>query len=173
MVNWANLITIGRILAIPIFILVLYLPIEYKGWVAAGVFCVIAASDAVDGWLARKHKQVTRFGTIMDPLADKLLIATALIFLIGKGVPAWIAAVLIFRELAIVGMRLLVARSVVIPASNLGKVKTTLEMAGIVAVLVNFVFAWWILLGAVVFSLASAGEYMWKYRKILVKLERH
>ncbi len=167
MVSWANLVTIGRILAIPVFIAILHYPSKYGSWIAAVVFCLIAATDAVDGWLARKNHAVTKFGTVLDPLADKLLIASALIFLIGKGVPAWMAWVLIFRELGIVGLRLLVARKVTIPASILGKFKTVFEMFGVIAVLLGFAYAWWILLGAVVFSLVSAFEYFWKYRRLL------
>ena len=103
MVNWANRVTLLRILAIPLFIVVLYLPIKYKGVIAAIVFCIIAATDAVDGWLARKQHQVTKAGTVLDPLADKLLVAAALIFLIGKGVDAWMAYAIIAREFLVTG----------------------------------------------------------------------
>ncbi len=168
MVTWANVVTICRILAIPIFIAILHSPIKYSSWIAAAVFCLIAATDAVDGWLARKHNAVTKFGTVLDPLADKLLIASALIFLVGKGVPAWMAWILIFRELGIVGLRLLIAQKVTIPASVLGKFKTVFEMFGVIAVLLGFEYAWWILLGAVIFSLVSAFEYIWKYKKLLI-----
>ncbi len=169
MVTWANLVTLGRILLIPVFIMILYLPVRYKGWIAAVVFCAIASTDAVDGWLARRHKAVTKAGAVLDPLADKLLVAAALIFLIGQGVEAWMAYVIIAREFLITGLRILIKKKEVVHASMWGKLKTFSQMVGVVAVLIDFEYAWHLMLLATVLTLWSGLDYFWKVRK-LVKL---
>ncbi len=165
MVSWANLVTIGRILAIPAFIAVLYLPITYKGWIAALVFCAIASTDAVDGWLARRHKEVTKAGAVLDPLADKLLVAAALIFLIGQGIDAWMAYIIIAREFLVTGLRILTKRKEVVHASMLGKLKTLSQMVGVVSVLVGFAYAWQLMLTATILTVLSGIEYFWRARK--------
>ncbi len=167
MVTLANLVSLGRILVIPIFIIILFLPIRYNEWIAALVFCAIASSDAVDGWIARKKKQVTRAGAVLDPLADKLLIAAALIFLIGKGVEAWMAYVIIAREFLVTGLRILVKKKAVIKASWLGKLKTLSQIVGIVSVLVGFAYSWHLMLAATLLSLISGLDYFWHARKAL------
>ncbi len=167
MVTWANVVTFGRILSIPLFIIVLYLPIRYKGWIAAFVFCVIAATDAVDGWLARKKKEVTKAGAVLDPLADKLLVAAALIFLIGQGVEAWMAYVIIAREFLVTGLRLIVKKKDIIHASWLGKLKTVSQMVGVVSVLLGFAYSWHLMLLATVITVASGIDYFWRARKIV------
>jgi len=165
MVSWANLVTIGRILTIPVFIIILYLPIRYNTWIAALVFCLIASSDAVDGWLARKHKQVTRAGAVLDPLADKLLVAAALIFLIGQGVEAWMAYVIIAREFLVTGLRLIAEKKEVIQASVWGKLKTLSQIIGVVSVLVGFTYAWYLMLIAAILTVLSGIDYFWRFRK--------
>jgi len=167
MVSWANMVTIGRILAIPIFIIILYLPIKYNSWIAAVVFCAIASTDALDGWLARKRKQITKTGAVLDPLADKLLIAAALIFLIGQGIEAWMAYVIIAREFLVTGLRILTRRKEVIRASWLGKIKTLSQIIGIVSVLIGFAYSWQLMLIATIFTLASGVDYFWHARKAL------
>jgi CDP-diacylglycerol--glycerol-3-phosphate 3-phosphatidyltransferase len=165
MVSWANYVTIGRILAIPLFIIVLYLPIEYKNWIAALVFCAIASTDAVDGWLARRHNSVTRAGAVLDPLADKLLVAAALIFLVGQGVEAWMAYVIIAREFLVTGLRILTKRKEVVHASFWGKLKTLSQIVGIVSVLVSFAYAWHLMLVATVLTVWSGFDYFWRIRE--------
>lgn len=165
--SWANLVTIGRILAIPLFIMILHLPIKYKGWIAALVFCAIASTDAVDGWLARRYKAVTKAGAVLDPLADKLLVAAALIFLIGQGVDAWIAYVIIAREFLITGLRILTKRKEVVHASMWGKLKTLSQIVGVVAVLVGFAYASHLMFIAAVLTVWSGFDYFWKVRRSL------
>lgn len=165
--NWANLLTLARIFFIPVFVAILHADTPFRDWIAAVVFCILAATDAVDGYIARKQKKVTKFGIILDPVADKLLIMTALIFLIEWGVPVWMAWAIIAREFAVLGFRLLVSPNVIISASILGKLKTAAEMAGIVSVLLDIPFAWWILLVAVVLSVVSALQYFWRARKAI------
>ena len=165
MVSWANLVTIGRILAIPLFVIILYLPLRYKGWIAALVFCAIASTDAVDGWLARRHNSVTKAGAVLDPLADKLLVAAALIFLIGQGVEAWMAYVIIAREFLVTGLRILTKKKDVIHASFWGKLKTLSQMVGVVSVLVGFVYSWHLMLIATILTVWSGFDYFWRVRK--------
>lgn len=164
MVNWANLVTMLRIAFIPVFVFFLFTDNRV---VALVIFCILAASDALDGYLARKFKTASKFGILLDPLADKLLVVSALIFLIGRGVPAWMAWFIIIREFFIVGLRMLLGKGLVIPASSLGKTKTLLEMSGIIAAFLNWWIAWWILLVAIFFSLISAIDYLWLARKAL------
>jgi len=167
MVSWANMITIGRILVIPVFIIILYLPIRYKGWVAALVFCAIASTDAIDGWIARKRNQITKTGAVLDPLADKLLVAAALIFLIGQGVEAWMAYLIIAREFLVTGLRILTKRKAIITASSLGKLKTVSQIVGVVSVLIGFVYSWHLMLIATILTVASGLDYFWRVRKVV------
>lgn len=163
MVSAANWVTIGRILATPLFIASLYVP--FGNWFAALVFCIIASTDMVDGWLARRHKTVSKAGAVLDPLADKILVAAALIFLIGKGVDAWMAFVIIAREFLVTGIRLL--HEEIVSASFLGKLKTVSQIVGIVFVLLELSFAWHIMLIATLLTIISGIEYFWRARKSL------
>src|SRR5271170_3774844 len=97
-----NIITIMRVLLLPIFALLFYMPISYHNLLLAGLFAVAAATDWFDGYLARRLGQITRFGAFFDPVADKLLVALALTLLVGKHANAWIAipsALIICREI--------------------------------------------------------------------------
>lgn len=164
--NWAIVFTLSRIVFTPVFVAVLFMPIPNREWLAAVVFCIAAATDAMDGFIARRTNSVTKLGTLLDPVADKLLVVTALIFLIGRGVPAWIAWVLIAREFVVVSLRLLAPKTTISP-SMFGKSKTLAEMVGIVAVLLKIWFAWWILFAAVILSVISAIQYFWRAREAI------
>ena len=165
MVSKANIVTLARIAFIPLFVIVLYIPSRYQGWIAAVVFCAIASTDALDGWLARKHRQITRFGAVFDPLADKLLVTAALIFLIGQGVETWMAYVIIAREFLVTGLRLVAEN--VLHASWLGKLKTLSQMVGVVAVLIKFQYAWQLMLVATILTVLSGIDYFWRARKVV------
>ena len=165
--NVPNRITILRIVLIPIFIVLLYVKISYAEYMAAIVFIVLALTDALDGYIARKRKEVTKLGKLIDPLADKLLISSALIFLIGRGVPAWMAFVIIAREFSVTGLRLVLSDKVTIHASKWGKVKTISQIAAIVAVIINLPFNWWFMLVAVILTLVSGVDYFVKAKKFL------
>ena len=138
--NLANSITIARILLVPVFLVLLLggLPQPYGGLAAAAVFILAAATDKLDGYVARRSKQVTTLGQFLDPLADKLLIAAALIALVGMDrVPAWVATVIICREIAVSVLRIVgVSQGVSIPADRYGKLKTVLQIVYVVYVLV-------------------------------------
>jgi CDP-diacylglycerol--glycerol-3-phosphate 3-phosphatidyltransferase len=156
----ANAVTLGRILAIPLFIIALYLPWQGSNLLAAGVFFVLALSDMLDGWLARKLKQTSEFGALLDPVADKLLVAAGLVFLIGRGVPAWIAFVILAREFIVTGFRLAVRQKVVVSASALGKLKTWSQSVAILAVLLGVPFSYELLLLAVTLTVISGLDYL-------------
>ena len=131
----ANRVTIARMLFIPVFVVALLarLP-DWGPWWAAGLFVVLMATDAVDGYLARSRNEVTTFGKLIDPLADKLLVTAALVALVELGeLPAWIALIIISREFIVSGLRMVaVAEGRVIAASPFGKVKTVLQSIAIV-----------------------------------------
>lgn len=129
--NLPNKITLFRVILIPVFLVVLYLDcIPGNKWIALGIFIVASLSDMVDGKLARKYGMVTDFGKFADPLADKLLVCSALIALIEfDRIPAWIVIIIIAREFIISGFRLVAAdNGIVIAAGWWGKVKTAVTM---------------------------------------------
>lgn len=166
--NLANKITLFRISLIPLFIIILYLPIRYRPEIAAIIFIFLSATDALDGYIARKRKEVTELGKFIDPLADKLLVTAALIFLIGHGVKAWMAYIIIAREFAVTGLRILAAsKKIVISASNLGKLKTVSQIVAVIAVLLDSAFSWHIMLIAVIFTILSGLDYFVAARKLL------
>ena len=137
--NLANAITIGRILLIPVFLVVLLsgLPEPYADIGAAAVFILAAATDKLDGYVARRQQSITTLGQFLDPLADKLLIAAALIALVSQGrVPAWIAMVIIGREIAVSVLRVVgLSQGLSIPADRYGKLKTVLQIVYVVYVI--------------------------------------
>ncbi len=170
--NTPNKITIMRILLIPIFITLFYIKIRYIDYIAAAVFILLALTDALDGYLARKHKQITNLGKLIDPLADKLLISAALIFLIGRGVPNWMAFTIIAREFAVTGLRLSAqSKQITIHASRWGKTKTISQIVAIVAVLIDFPLNYYIMLIAVILTVISGIDYFIKARKFLRDLK--
>ena len=138
--NLANSITIARILLVPVFLVLLLggLPEPWGDLAAAAVFIIAAATDKLDGYVARRSKQITTLGQFLDPLADKLLIAAALIALVAQDrVAAWVATVIIVREVAVSVLRIIgVSQGVSIPADKYGKLKTVLQIVYIVYVLV-------------------------------------
>jgi CDP-diacylglycerol---glycerol-3-phosphate 3-phosphatidyltransferase len=138
--NLANSITIARILLIPVFLVLLLggLPEPYGDIAAAAVFILAAATDKLDGYVARRSKQITTLGQFLDPLADKLLIAAALIALVSQDrVSAWVATLIIVREVAVSVLRIIgVSQGVSIPADRYGKLKTVLQIVYIVYVLI-------------------------------------
>ncbi len=163
-----NQITFIRILLIPLFIYFLLSDFLYKEYFAALIFIILSLSDALDGYIARKRKEITEIGKLIDPIADKLLISAALIFLIGRGIPAWMAIVIIAREWIITGLRLIfVSKGTIVSASILGKLKTISQTVGILLVILNFQFAWHAMLIAVILTIISGLDYLIKFSSIV------
>ncbi|MBC3888916.1 CDP-diacylglycerol--glycerol-3-phosphate 3-phosphatidyltransferase [Acetobacterium paludosum] len=137
--NLPNKITMVRIIMIPFFIAALLIEFPFHQPLAAALFVIAALSDSLDGYLARSRNLVTDFGKFMDPLADKLLVCSALICFVQLGsVPAWIVIIIIAREFAITGLRTLAAADgIVIAASKWGKAKTMSQMIAIVIILIG------------------------------------
>ncbi|MDD5901495.1 MAG: CDP-diacylglycerol--glycerol-3-phosphate 3-phosphatidyltransferase [Lachnospiraceae bacterium] len=174
--NLPNKITIFRVIMIPVFLVFMLVPeIPYGNYFAAIVFVVACLSDALDGYLARKHNLVTNFGKFMDPLADKLLVCSALICFVELSyMPAWIVIIIIAREFIISGFRLIASdNGVVIAASYCGKFKTIAQMIACILLIVQLPFSFadvleqifiWL---ALLLTVVSLCEYIWKNRNIL------
>ncbi len=134
-----NGLTIIRILAIPIILFLLYYPERICRLITTLFFLLVAVTDTLDGYFARRRGLVTTLGKFLDPLADKLLIVAALIALIpARGIPAWMVIVIIGREISVTGLRgIALAQGIVISASILGKYKTVFEVASITFLILN------------------------------------
>jgi CDP-diacylglycerol--glycerol-3-phosphate 3-phosphatidyltransferase len=137
--NVPNLLTMARIAAIPFFIWLLDSPTPKRGFWACIVFTAAAITDILDGYLARKLGVVSVLGKFLDPLADKLIVMAALVWLVSlERVPAWVVVVLLAREISVTGLRSVAAsEGVVISAGQEGKTKTALQMIGIVALILG------------------------------------
>ena len=131
--NTANKLTMLRVVLIPVFLVLLYLPIPFHMAFALVIFILASVTDFIDGYIARHYNQVTDFGKFMDPLADKLLVMSALLWFVEAGrLPAWAMLVVVAREFAVTALRLIaVERGRVIAAAWSGKVKTASTMVGI------------------------------------------
>ena len=165
--NIPNKITIIRLSLIPLFALILFVDIPYKNTLSAFIFIILSISDILDGYFARKKKQVTEFGKLIDPIADKFLISTALIFLTGKGVELWMTAAIIAREFILTAIRIyLLPSKIIVPASNFGKAKTVVQSIAIVFVLLKLPFSWYMMLASVFLTIASGLEYLTRIRQI-------
>lgn len=138
-INLANKITLLRIILVPVFLFFLLTKINYGAYIAVAVFVIAISTDGLDGYIARTKNQITKLGKLMDPLADKLLITSALVALVEMGkLSAWIVIIIIGREFAIMGLRALAAsEGVIIAASKLGKIKTVTQTIAVIALLMN------------------------------------
>ena len=166
--NLPNSLTLARIFLVPLLVVVLWTEFEGKELVGAAIFSVAALTDWLDGFLARRQKQVTTFGQLMDPLADKLLITAALISLVQMELaPAWMVAIILGREFGVTVLRSLAhSRGETIPASPLGKAKMMSQVIAILLLILGrehlrqfFVLGQIALWVVVVTALASALEY--------------
>jgi CDP-diacylglycerol--glycerol-3-phosphate 3-phosphatidyltransferase len=170
--NVPNALTLLRIVAVPVLVVALLDETPDGDVIAAIVFALAALTDGLDGYIARRRKQITTFGKLMDPLADKLLVIAALISLVSLDrLAAWIAMVIIARELAVTGLRSIAAdRGVVISASWLGKLKTALQVIAIFALIAVDPAPLWVdllLYAAVAVTLISGADYFLGLRKRL------
>jgi CDP-diacylglycerol--glycerol-3-phosphate 3-phosphatidyltransferase len=175
--NVPNVLTLLRILAVPVLIVALLDETPGGDVLAAIVFAVASMTDAIDGYLARSRNWVTTFGKLMDPIADKLLIIAALVALVSLNrVAAWVAMVIIAREFAVTAMRMAaVSQGVVVSANVLGKLKTVVQVAMVFAlILVGDGPAWVQVLvyGAVAITVLSGVDYFFGIRGQLRERER-
>ncbi|ADL13029.1 CDP-diacylglycerol--glycerol-3-phosphate 3-phosphatidyltransferase [Acetohalobium arabaticum] len=173
--NLPNKLTLLRIILVPIFMFFLLFnsageSAVYTRYLAVAVFSLAAVTDGLDGYIARKENLVTRFGKFIDPLADKLLISAALVALVDMGeISAWAAIIIIGREFAITGLRVVAAADgIVISASKLGKYKTTLQIIAIIAIIINLPYSLVLLWLAVLLTVISGLDYLWKGRKVIM-----
>lgn len=182
--NIPNRITLSRIMLIPIFIVIMSVSFEWGEWnighdvlpvshfVAAIIFAIASLTDWIDGYYARKYQLVTNLGKFLDPLADKLLVSAALILLVQINLaPAWVVIVIISREFAVTGLRLVAAgEGIVLAASHLGKIKTATQLIAITLLLlhnypfsyINFPLATIMLYIALFFTVLSGLDYFIK-----------
>jgi CDP-diacylglycerol--glycerol-3-phosphate 3-phosphatidyltransferase len=167
--NLPNALTVGRLLMVPLFVVVAWVGFDrgsdaWQTW-AAVIFGAAAITDLVDGELARRTNQVTSFGKIVDPIADKVLTGSALILLSWFGLlPWWVTGVVVAREVIVTGLRLWVIRHGVIAASRGGKAKTTLQIVAITLYLLPLAsgaddVAIWIMAAAVVVTVVTGIDY--------------
>ncbi len=136
----ATKVTLLRVLAVPIIWILLYFQSQWTCLAALICFILASVTDAVDGYIARRSGTVTNFGKFMDPLADKILICSCIIILVGLGwIPAWVAVIIICRDLAVTGLRAIAAdMGIVVAADTLGKVKTTVQMLALLPLLLHY-----------------------------------
>lgn len=177
--NLPNSLTIFRIALIPVLVFFLLSPAKETGFIAALVFSIASVTDWLDGYIARKMGIVTTLGKFLDPVADKLLIAAALIMLAGLGrVPAWMVVIIIGREIAVTGLRSIASsEGIVIAASDLGKGKTILQISAVIGLLlhyqymgIDFHFVGTVLLWiALVITAWSGIDYFYKFIKVILK----
>ena len=190
----ANIVTLVRILGVPVFVAVLLSPwpqwfpqwpaLEaWKPWIAVFLFVLLACTDSVDGYLARSRNEVTTFGKFVDPLADKILVAAALLALTELSVlPSWVALVILTREFIVSGLRMLAAaEGVVVAASWYGKAKTVTQIIAIILFLVKdvcfngaspidsplYLLSWTVMIVAIVLTIVSMVDYFVKCMPLL------
>jgi len=168
--NLPNVLTLLRIVAVPVIVVALLDETPNGDALAAGVFALAALTDGLDGYIARSRNAVTTFGKLMDPLADKLLITAGLVSLVSLDrLAAWVAMVIIAREFAITGLRAVAAdRGIVISASWLGKAKTVLQIAAVFALIAKDPAPLWVDLlvyAAVAATLISGADYFFGLRR--------
>lgn len=173
--NLPNKLTIFRVILIPFFVFFMLVPVTgtMDSLIALLIFVVASLTDLLDGYIARKHGLVTNFGKFMDPLADKLLVCSALICLVElRRVPSWVVIIIIAREFIISGFRLIASdKGVVIAASYWGKFKTTFQMLMICLMILNLgplslitsVVMW----AALILTLISLVDYLVKNKEIM------
>ncbi|HTL56462.1 MAG TPA: CDP-diacylglycerol--glycerol-3-phosphate 3-phosphatidyltransferase [Candidatus Limnocylindrales bacterium] len=152
--NLPNKLTISRFVLTIAFLAVMFSKVQFHETIALALFIAGGVSDFLDGFLARRHKLITNFGILMDPLADKIMVCSAFIAFVGLNwIPAWMVVIIVARELAITGLRLLAAsKSVVLAAEGYGKHKTISQIVAIISILVLASYQQWGAFGRAVFG---------------------
>src|SRR5215831_1890177 len=157
--NAPNLLTLGRIALVPVFLYLLYYENRRNSFLAAAVYAFCALTDWVDGWLARISDKVTTLGKFLDPLADKVIVLSALVMLVRLGrVPVWVVVVIVAREFLISGLRTIaMSEGLVITASQGGKWKTSLQLTGIICLMLHYHFPIDYLFGTLMTDFQAVG----------------
>jgi CDP-diacylglycerol---glycerol-3-phosphate 3-phosphatidyltransferase len=191
--NWANRLTLSRLLLTIVFVIALNSSWQYSRTIALVVFLIAGISDFIDGEIARRYGFVTNFGKLMDPLVDKIMVAAAFISLVPlKAVPAWAATTVVARDFLITGLRLMAsAKGKILPAEMLGKQKTSWQIVTIVFFLAllslselryaNETSIWWVRAWeeagpvlvwiTVALTIFSAVAYAWRHRELIAPNE--
>ena len=169
--NVPNALTVFRILLVPVLVAAMLSEFSSDA-LAAGVFILASVTDALDGWLARRHKSESNFGKLMDPLADKLLVTSALVSLVALDrLQAWVAMVIIAREVAVTGLRqMAMEQGHVIAAGSWGKVKTVLQIAMVLALITVDGSPAWVdalVYVTVLVTIYSGADYFFTFRAML------
>ena len=161
--NLPNKLTISRFILTVAFLAVMFSQVRYHKSIALVLFVAAAVSDFLDGEIARRRKLITNFGILMDPLADKIMVCSAFIAFVGLNwIPAWMVVVVVARELAITGLRLLAAaKNVVLAAEGYGKHKTISQIVAIIAIFVQASYNEWGLVGRAIFGFHFPGHAPW------------
>ncbi|AJE21464.1 CDP-diacylglycerol--glycerol-3-phosphate 3-phosphatidyltransferase [Azotobacter chroococcum] len=177
--NIPNILTILRVLLIPVFILLFYLPFTWSYLAASAVFTFAAITDWFDGYLARRLQQSTPFGAFLDPVADKLIVAVALVLLVGEHANLWLtlpAIIIIGREIMVSALREWMAElgaRAQVAVSSLGKWKTTAQMVALVLLLANPpLLTFWVMLGYALLIVAAALT-LWSMTQYLLAAWPH
>jgi len=158
--NLPNKLTVSRFILTAAFLIVFFTAWRYHETVALVLFCVASLTDYFDGMIARRDKLITNFGILMDPLADKILVCSAFIAFVDRGwIPAWMAVIVVARELAITGLRLVAAsKNLVLAAERFGKHKTISQIVVIIAALVKSSYMEWGAVGKAIFGWQLFGS---------------
>ena len=194
--NLPNKLTISRFVLTAAFLIVMFSKVPFHETIALVLFVAGGITDFLDGQIARRNKLITNFGILMDPLADKIMVCSAFIAFVGlKWIPAWMVVIIVARELAITGLRLLAAsKNVVLGAEGYGKHKTISQIVAIISILVVAGYPQWGKLGEVIFgwhlfagvpwsfwfteaskwvavglTLLSGGLYLWRNRTLYLQ----
>ena len=177
LISHPNGLTFFRIAAVPVIVILLLFPNRVCTFLAAMLFSVAAITDYLDGYYARRRGLVSNLGKVMDPVADKLLVSSAFIMLSSLGwVPAWMVCIIIGRELAVTGLRNIIAgKGEDVSASNLGKYKTGFQIAAIIPLMIHYplfglnaqAIGALMLWAALIFTIWSGADYFIKFRRLL------
>ena len=173
--NLPNKLTLFRVILIPVFVVFMLVSVtgDTDKWIALAIFIIASLTDLLDGKIARKYNLITDFGKFMDPLADKLLVCSAMICLVSLGrIPAWIVIVIIAREFIISGFRLIAAdNGRVIAASYWGKFKTTFQMVMVILMIADipqlYILTQIIMYVALVLTVISLVDYLVKNKEVM------
>lgn len=171
--NLPNKLTFLRMILVPVFVIFMYLPGSTNRYIATAIFVFASFTDFLDGHIARKRGLVTNFGKFADPLADKILVCSAIILLSETGViPGWAVIIIVAREFAITGFRIIAAsENITIAAGPLGKIKTVTQLISVIIILLNVDSLLKVGMGifyiSVFFTILSGIDYMIRNKEVL------